>query len=313
MEFIRGLHNLKTQTQASIVTIGNFDGLHLGHQQILQQMLHLSAANNFSSVVIIFEPHPKEYFMQGQAPPRLMPLREKLLALKEQGVDKVVCLYFDANLEKLSAQQFVQTILVQKLQMHSVCVGEDFRFGYQQQGDINLLRQLGERNHFQVIPTAVLQNAAEKISSTRIRTLLQHGQMEQATALLGRPLRLSGRVMRGDGRGRGIGFPTANINLPKYKGPLSGVYAVRARENLLGPRPLYGVANIGKRPTFGGTHDILEVYLFDFNKDIYGCHIVVEFMHKLRDEQKFSGVDALKQQIALDVEQAKAYFDSFIT
>ncbi len=319
MQLIRGLHNLKIQTQSSIVTIGNFDGMHLGHQHILQQMIAQATTHHLQTVVVIFEPQPKEYFMQPQeAPLRLMRLREKIIALKEQGIDKVLCLYFNAELANLSPEQFVNTILVQKLYTRFLWVGEDFKFGRQRQGDVHLLRQFGERYQFQVVPAPMLQSQGEKISSTRIRTLIQQGHMEEASTLLGHPLYLSGKVMQGEKRGRTIGFPTANINLPHYRGALSGVYAVRVsigkkpksadecESKLL--EPIYGVANIGKRPTFAGSHIVLEVHLFDFNQDIYDQPIRVEFMHKLRDEQRFSGLDALKQQIAKDTQEAKEHF-----
>lgn len=302
MRLIRGLHNLKIQTQKSIVTIGNFDGLHLAHQHIIQKMSVQAAELNLQTVVILFEPQPKEYFMQDHAPLRLMPLREKLRVLKQMGVDKILCLYFNDFLEKLSPEDFINHIIIQKLKVHTLWVGEDFRWGYRQQGDMPLLKQLAECYHFQVMPLSILKNAHEKISSTQIRNLLVQGQIEAAAALLGRPFCLSGRVMRGDGRGRGLGFPTANIHLPPdYKGPFSGVYVVKVDD-------LHGVANIGTRPTFNGVNTVLEVHLFNFSSDIYGRHIIVEFIHKLRDEQRFDGIEALKQQIAMDVKSAKQYF-----
>lgn len=305
MQLIRGLHNLKTQTQKSIVTIGNFDGIHLGHQHIIQAMSAQAIQQNLQTVVILFEPQPKEYFMQATAPVRLMPLREKFRVLKQMGVDKVLCLYFNKSLEELSPEDFVNQVLIQKLNVDTVWLGEDFRWGHRQQGDRVLLKQLADHHGFQFIPVSILKNNHEKISSTQIRNLLVKGQMEAAAALLGRPFCLSGRVMRGDARGRGMGFPTANIHLPfDYKGPFSGVYVVKAS---VGSNLIDGVANMGTRPTFNGVNTVLEVHLFDFNQAIYGCYIDVALIHKLRDERRFDGIEALKQQIELDVKQAKAY------
>ena len=305
MQLIRGLHNLKIQTQKSIVTIGNFDGVHLGHQQIIQKMSVQAIQQNLQTTVILFEPQPKEYFMQATAPVRLMPLREKLRVLKHMGVDKVLCLHFNKSLAELPPEDFVNQVLIQKLNVDTVWLGEDFRWGHRQQGDIVLLKQLAHHHGFQFIPVSILKNDHEKISSTHIRNLLLKGQMEAAATLLGRPFCLSGRVMRGDGRGRGIGFPTANVHLPlDYKGPLSGVYGVKAS---VGSAFIEGVANVGTRPTFNGVNTVLEVHLFDFNQDLYGHYMEVAFIHKLRDERRFDAIEGLKKQIALDIKRAKAY------
>ena len=318
MIFIRGLHNLKKiHPKKSIITIGNFDGVHRGHQKIIQDMVGQAKTEDLKTVVIIFEPQPKEYFMDENSPRRIMPLREKIIILKQLGIDIVVCLYFNKNLASLSPEEFVTEILIQKLNMACIYLGEDFKFGYKQKGDINLLKKLGEYYNFQVklVPNINkdLKNTEEKISSTNIRYLLQEGYLEEVAGLLGRPFCLSGRVIRGDGRGRVLGYPTANINLPHYRGPISGIFAVRIIKR---GGYYYGAASMGIRPTFfndnvNAVNTVLEIYIFNFSASIYGSYLTIEFMHKLRDEEYFASTEALKQQMARDVAQTKAYFGIF--
>jgi riboflavin kinase/FMN adenylyltransferase len=304
MQIICGLSNLPSTLNGCVATIGNFDGVHLGHQQLLSETLALAQDLKLPSIVIIFEPQPAEFFKQKQAPARLTRLREKILAIAEYAaIDYLLCLPFNTKLANLTPEEFIHTILVNKLSVKWLITGDDFRFGYKRQGDIALLQALGEKKGFKVQQNSALTVNNQRISSTQIRHYLAQGELKTAQAMLGRHFSLSGQVVRGDQRGRQLGFPTANIFLKRKVSPLAGVYAV----NILGigNKPLSGVANIGTRPTVDGTRSLLEVYLFDFNQDIYGKHLKVEFLTKLRDEQKFSSLDALIQQISQDVELAK--------
>jgi riboflavin kinase/FMN adenylyltransferase len=306
MELIRGLHNLAPQRQGCIVTMGNFDGVHLGHQLLLKTLQQQARALQLISTVIIFEPQPNEYFAHGQIPPRLMRLREKLQAFKECGIERVVCLCFNQTLAAMSAENFVQQILQQDLANRYVMVGDDFRFGQQRTGDFALLTQLGKKAGFQTqqIPSVIIEK--ERVSSSRIRQLLMGGDLQHAEKLLGRPYCLSGRVAYGEKRGRILGFPTANIYLHRKAVPIGGVYVVKMHG--IKAQPLPGVANVGTRPTFNGTRSLLEVHLFDFNEMIYSRHVQVEFIHKLRAEQRYASFELLKQQIFLDAQQAREFF-----
>ncbi len=307
LKLIRGLINMPKNFPGCVATIGNFDGVHLGHQAVIERLLEKSAELHLPSVLITFEPQPNEFFIHDDtAPARLMRLREKLLALQTLGVDYVLCLRFDTALAELTAEQFTQTILVEKLRVAHVLVGDDFRFGQQRTGDITQLKQLGQRWGFTAdsIDTYVLN--MQRVSSSYVRHALQHGELALAHTLLGRRYGITGRVAQGHQRGRMIGFPTANVFLHRKKVPINGVYAVTVRN--LSERPLYGVANVGTRPTVDGTYSLLEVHIFDFDQNIYGAHIYTEFMYKLRDERRFESFELLRQQILQDAEQAKDYF-----
>jgi len=305
MELIRGQHNLRPHHHGCVATIGNFDGVHLGHQTILRQLAAQSRLLGLPTVVITFEPQPLEYF-SACAPPRLMRLREKLLALADQGVDRTLCLIFDHRLAEMPAPLFIQDLLVAKLGVRYLVVGDDFRFGHKRAGDFAMLCDAGRQYGFQVTNTQSYILQGERVSSTRIRRALGHGELELAATLLGRSYSMCGRVAHGDKRGRTLGYPTANIHLHRRTTPLSGVYAVHFWG--VSPQPLRGVANIGRRPTVLGTRDQLEVHLFDFQEDIYGCHVQVDFLHNLRPERRFDSLDALKRQIQCDSQQAKVYF-----
>lgn len=306
MQLIRGLHNLRPAHRGSVATIGTFDGVHLGHQAILRQLARTAQAKGLPSVVILFEPQPHEYFAGDKAPARLMRLREKLEALAHSGVDRVLCLHFNDELRSLTARQFVQRVLVEGLAIQHLVVGDDFRFGCDRSGDFNVLQQAGVENGFTVADTCTLTMSGERISSTRIRELLAAGDFVGAEACLGRPYSIAGRVGHGRKLGREIGVPTANIRLQRYRSPLSGVFVISARVS----GGIYsGVANVGVKPTVGGDPEpLLEVHLFDFGQDIYGCPIVIEFHAKLRDEQKFASLDALKTQLQNDIHRGRTFF-----
>jgi riboflavin kinase/FMN adenylyltransferase len=306
MEIIRGQHNLRYYHHGCVATIGNFDGVHLGHQAIFRQLADKAIALGLPKVVITFEPQPQEFFAADAVPPRLMRLREKLLALEAQGVDRVLCLKFDRRLAHLPARTFIQDLLVNKLGVRFLVVGDDFRFGRGREGDFALLCQAGVAHGFEVANTHSYILDGERVSSTRIRNALAQGRLELAARLLGRPYAMCGRVAHGDRRGRTLGFPTANIHLHRRKTPLSGVYAVALHG--IEDHFLAGVANVGWRPTVNGTRTQLEVHLFDFETNIYGRHVQVDFLHFLRPERRFESLEVLRQQIHQDAHQARRFF-----
>jgi riboflavin kinase/FMN adenylyltransferase len=300
----------------SAVAIGNFDGMHLGHQAILRNIKDQAKAKNWASVVILFEPHPKEYFVPNHSPPRLMRLTDKLLFLAEFGIDVVICLKFNEKLANLTATHFLEKILIDRLKVAYLSVGEDFRFGRQRQGSVQFLRQAGLVNKFEVVtqsaiclepnPDPALNPALNltRISSTDIRACINQGKLDAARAMLGHPLWLAGRVVRGEQRGRELGFPTANIRL-NQKMAYSGVFAVQSQVN---GKWLKGVANIGSRPTVDnsqGKARFLEVYFFEFMGDLYTQRLQIELLQKIREEIRFESIEALKAQIAADVQMAK--------
>lgn len=306
-KIIRGLHNLPSQPTGCVATIGNFDGIHLGHQAVLNQLAMKGDTMGLPAVVITFEPQPNEFFARDKAPARLCRFREKVEALRSYSIEQLCVLRFDKHLADMSADDFIKKLLVDGLNVRYLVVGDDFKFGQGRQGDFALLQQAGKQYGFQVVNMHTFAIEQKRVSSTRIRHALASGDLLLAEQLLGRPFRLSGRVSHGDKRGRTMGFPTANIHLHRHKVPLSGVYAIQ----LFGieGEPIQGVANVGIRPTIVGDEKaLLEVHLFDFNGDIYGEHVQVHFLHKLRDEQKFDGLDQLIKQIQLDSQQARVYF-----
>lgn len=306
MELIRGLYNLRPSHRGCVATIGNFDGVHRGHQAVLAQLLARASALGLPATLIIFEPQPGEYFSPQTAPSRLTRLREKLAALQGHGVGRVLCLRFDKVLAGLSADEFISTILVDGLAIKHLVVGDDFRFGKGRGGDFSSLVEAGKIHGFSVEPLETFDLEGARVSSTRVREALQQGELEWAETLLGRPYSMSGRVAHGDERGRTIGFPTANIHLHRMTAPLDGVFAVELSG--VGNQPLQGVANIGNRPTVDGTRTLLEVHLLDFSEDIYGAQVTVTFLRKLRSEQRFDSFDLLKAQIDNDVVAARAFF-----
>jgi riboflavin kinase/FMN adenylyltransferase len=307
MELIRGFHNLRPPHRGCVATIGNFDGVHLGHQAVLGQVAEKALDLKLPATVVTFEPHPQEYFSPHQAPPRLTRFREKIQALRRYAVDRVVVLRFDQHLASMAAEDFVQALLIEGLAVRYLVIGDDFRFGRRRQGDFAMLQAAGGQHGFQVVNMHTFYIDGERVSSTRLREALGRGDLATAEKLLGRPYRMCGRVAHGDKRGRSIGFPTANIYVHRRKTPLSGVFAVEVYG--LEAEPIPGVANLGTRPTVDGTRTLLEVHLFDFNQDIYGRHVHVNFLHKLRDEQRFASFASLKCQIERDASEARAFFE----
>ncbi len=306
MELIRGLQNLAPRHRGCVATIGNFDGVHLGHQAVIRQLQRQQAKFNLPSTVIVFEPQPLEYFAVPDLPPRLTTFREKYDLLAGFGVDRVVCLRFGRSLAEMSAGDFIRAVLVDGLGVRYLVVGDDFRFGRGRTGDFAALQAAGESHGFHVDHTETLELDGERVSSTNVRAALLAGELDAAARLLGRPYEIFGKVAHGDKRGRDWGFPTANIHLNRRKSPLTGVFAVTMRG--IDHAPLTGVANLGNRPTVGGMRTLLEVHLFDFDREIYGHWVAVRFLYKLRDEQRFESFDALKAQIGRDVRHARDYF-----
>ncbi|WP_284451823.1 bifunctional riboflavin kinase/FAD synthetase [Methylophaga thalassica] len=305
-KIIRGFHNLPASPQGCVATIGNFDGVHLGHQAVLTQLAMKGDTLKLPAVVITFEPQPFEYFVPEKAPARLTRFREKVEALRCYSIQQLCVLRFNQQLAEMSAELFIQKLLVEGLNVKYLVVGDDFRFGCERKGDFALLQQAGRQYGFQVVNMHTFAIDQDRVSSTRIRNALSSGDLLLAEKLLGRPYRMSGRVAHGDKRGRKMGFPTANIHLHRHKIPLTGVFAVQ----LFGidEEPVNGVANIGIRPTIGGNKALLEVHLFDFKREIYGEHVQVFFLHKIRDEQRFDSLDQLISQIHKDADRARHYF-----
>jgi riboflavin kinase/FMN adenylyltransferase len=306
MELIRGLVNLRLAQQGCVATIGNFDGVHLGHQAVLGQLSEQAARMHMPSVIVTFEPQPMEYFSPDQAPPRLTRFREKFEALRRLNVDRLLCLPFNRALAQLPAQEFIQRVLVEGLRVRYLVVGDDFRFGRGREGDFAMLQAAGQRQDFQVVNMHTFNIDGQRVSSTRLRQALHSGDLAMAERLLGRCYRMSGRVAHGDKLGRQLGYPTANIHLQRKATPLHGIFVVEVFG--IAGEPLPGVASLGTRPTVNGKKTLLEVYLFDFDRDIYGQHLQVSFLHKLRDEARFATLEALTLQIAKDVADAQQYF-----
>ena len=310
MELRRGLRRAQRN---AVISIGNFDGLHLGHQALLQRVDALALAENlepnFERVVLSFEPLPREVFAPPQSDPipRLSSLREKwaVLAASRQ-VDVLHVLRFNPALAGLLADDFVRLVLCECLRARHVVVGVDFRFGRGRQGDVALLETMGRTLGFELHTVAPVEMEGARVSSTRVRAALRAGQLDEAARLLGRPYSLCARVAHGDKRGRELGFPTLNLPLGRTHFALHGVYAVEVRG--LADRVLFGVANAGVRPTVGGVVPRVEVHVFDWAGDAYGRQVDVRFCAFLREERRFSGLDALMEQIALDAQQARDFF-----
>lgn len=302
MEIIRDLVNLRPGHRGSVATIGNFDGVHIGHQAILSALRREALARDLPPTVVTFEPTPREFFAPDDAPPRLTGFREKYDMLSNHGIARLLMLRFDQQLAGLSAEEFIRRVLVDGLGIEFLLVGDDFRFGKGREGDFAMLRAAGRKHGFEVesTPTQMLDN--ERVSSTRVRQALQAGELQQAARLLDRMYRISGRVIHGDKLGRTLGFPTANIKRRQDKLPLSGIFLVRVYG--IESKPRYGVANVGTRPTVDGRKNLVEVYLFDFDDDLYGQQIEVEFLEKLREERRFDSLEALTAQIEKDVNDA---------
>ncbi|HEX8987130.1 MAG TPA: bifunctional riboflavin kinase/FAD synthetase [Rhodocyclaceae bacterium] len=300
----------KIPDQAStptVLTIGNFDGLHLGHRAMLERLVAKARELGVPPAVMTFEPHPREVFAPDQAPARLTSMREKLNLLESCGVERTYVCRFDRRLASLTADEFIQHLLVRGLAVKHVIIGDDFRFGKGRSGDFGLLQAAGRQYGFTCEAMHTVEVDGERVSSSAVRDALAAGDLEHAARLLGRPYVIAGRVVHGDKIGRKYGFPTANVQLRRKRMPLTGVFAVTVSG--LDKRHLPGAANLGVRPTLAdGMKPVLEVHLFDFDRDVYGSHVTVHFLHKLREERKFASLEELKNQIARDVADTRDYF-----
>jgi riboflavin kinase/FMN adenylyltransferase len=286
------------------LTIGNFDGVHCAHQGMLKRLSEAAADLHLAPTVLTFDPHPREFFARERAPARLSTARDKFEQFRAAGVARVYVARFNAALAALSAHEFIEGVLRMTLRVRWMLVGDDFRFGHDRAGDLATLRLAARDFSVEAMPTVFV--AGERVSSTAVRSALVAGDLDRAAALLGRRYALSGHVAHGDKLGAGLGFPTANIVL-RHKPALCGIFAVRVHG--LGTSPRAGVASLGVRPTVkSAARPLLEVFIFDFGESIYGRRITVEFMRKLRDEERYDDLDALRRQIGIDVAQAREYF-----
>lgn len=305
MQFIRGLHNAHralSETKGVVATIGGFDGVHRGHQALIAALNEKARALNLSSMVISFDPSPREFFSKNSLPSRLQRFRDQYHSLIDNRVDIFTCLRFDESMRAMSAATFVRRVLCDALKVKWLLVGHDFRFGRGREGDIDQLRALGTTHGFGVDEFSAFAVEGNRVSSTLVREALTAGDMLRATQLLGRPYSISGRVVRGNQLGRTLGFPTANLRVARII-PLRGVFAVRVTGAGLQSAP--AVASMGTRPAVGGVEPLLEVFVFNFTGDLYHQQIKVEFVARLRDERWFPSLDELKAQMLLDAEQAQ--------
>lgn len=295
------LRSWTNPSQACIATIGNFDGLHLGHQTVIRQVQEKASHLGLASTVISFEPLPAEY-LRKPPPSRILPLRDKLIYLKSLGVNQLACLPFNQALAEMEPEAFIQDILLNGLKVRALVVGDDFRFGRKRRGDYQLLQNMGAQQGMEVVQTSTLLHTNDRVSSTWVRQALAQADLATVKTLLGRPYSLSGRVRHGNKLGRTIGFPTLNLRIPDNIALGKGVYAVQAYR--AGEARFKGIANLGSRPTVNGLESRLEVHLFDFAEQIYGQYWTIEPTAFIRAEQRFDSFELLKQQIKLDVEQA---------
>jgi riboflavin kinase / FMN adenylyltransferase len=303
MELVRGLHNISQRHRGCVLTVGNYDGVHLGHQQMIGVLKARAAELRAAATVLVFEPSSKEFIDPDGAPPRLTRWREKFLALAAQGVERLVTLSFDECMRAMTPQSFVDDLIVGRLGTRHLVVGDDFRYGSKAGGTIESLRAAGRVHGFGVEQLAPFVFDGVRVSSTAVRERLELADYPGAARLLGRPYRMMGRVVHGRQLGRALGFPTANLRLMRRKPPLWGISAVWAHG--IESRPLAGVASLGTRPTVNGVEPLLEVHVFDFSGDLYGRVIEVEFVAKLRDEVKFGSLDAMMVQMNVDAANAR--------
>ncbi|HEX9773021.1 MAG TPA: bifunctional riboflavin kinase/FAD synthetase [Steroidobacteraceae bacterium] len=308
MELVRGIHNLRARHRGCVATIGNYDGVHRGHQHMLAALRRRAGELGLPATVITFEPTPREYFEGAAAPARLTRLREKLQALAHYAVDRVVCLHFDAKLASISARSFEEDLLTAQLGVRHMVVGHDFHYSRRREGTIETLRAAGARLNFAVEAVAPFEIDGVRVSSSLVRAALERGDLATATRLLGRPYRISGRVQIGQRLGRKLGFPTANLPLHRKVVPLWGIFAVRVYGPGLAAHP--AVANLGTRPTLDGAVPLLEVHLFDFEGELYGRNLDVDFIARLRDEVRFDSLEALVEQMHKDAAQARARLEA---
>ena len=310
MELIRGIHNLQQNQQGCVLSIGNFDGIHLGHNAVLSRLLEEAKRLQVPATVMTFEPQPAELFSGKNAPARLSRLRDKFVQLDKLHLDRLLCISFTHEFANLSADDFIEQLLIKKLNVKFLVIGDDFHFGYQRLGDFSLLQEAGKKYGFEVVDTKSLSQDVGRVSSTRIRSALAKGNLQQAEQMLGRKYSITGRVGHGRKLGRTIGVPTANLFLKRRVSPVSGVFVVSVLgidEQGIGEKVYRGVANIGRRPTVQGERQQLEVHIFDFQGDLYGRQLEVLLEHKLRDEVRFDSFAELKIQIDKDIQQAREW------
>lgn len=307
MEIIHGTYSLKPRHRGCVLTVGNFDGVHHGHRLLLGHLFAKAEELGVPSMLLTFEPQPREFFAGTKVPARLTRFREKITLLKQTELDRVLCLPFNEATRNTSAEWTIDVLFKELLGIKYIVVGDDFRFGRDQAGDYDMLKAAGDRDGFGVSHVGTLSFEHERISSSRIREVLAEGDFALAEKLLGHPYFIMGRVVYGRQLGRLLGSPTANIRLQRYRAALEGVYAVKVA--IRGSDQEYqGIANIGIRPTVDGKEPLLEVHLFDFQGNLYGQLLTVEFVQKIRDEQTFDGLESLKAQIHTDIDQVRALF-----
>ncbi len=303
MHLIRNLSRWPDRSE-TVLTMGNFDGAHFGHQAMFSALRTAARKHNVPSTVVTFDPLPHEYFSSENAPPRLQGLRDRFTSVKAAGIDRLLILNFDQTFAEQSADDFISQTLVGQLRAKHLVIGDDFRFGHKRQGTYELLESASKKHGFSLEQSPTCEHAGERISSTRIRHHLVAGELEAASSLLGRPYRISGRVIHGEKVGRQLGYPTANVALGKHRPPLRGVFAVRAHDHETG-ESFPAVANLGERPTIGGRKLLLEVHVLDQSVHWYGHHLSIDFIKQLRQEIRFASLDELKTQIAKDADAAR--------
>jgi riboflavin kinase/FMN adenylyltransferase len=306
MQLVRGIHNIQPEDHGCVLTIGNFDGVHLGHARVISALIKKAKLLNCTAAVMVFEPQPQELFSPQTAPARLTRLRDKYVLLEKLGVERLICVNFDKDFASKSAEEFIDQLLVKQLGIKHLIIGDDFRFGKNRLGNYQLLKQAGEKHQFDVSDTASFKLSDCRISSTQIRQALEQDDLAQAQSMLGRAYSIIGRVFHGDKRGRQLGFPTANVLLKRCVSPISGVYVVKV---ITDKGPFFGVANVGSRPTVSGIRQQLEVHVFNFSDDLYGQTIEVIMLKKLRNERKFNSLEELTAQISQDSKQAKRFLN----
>ncbi len=306
MEFIRGEYNIAARHYGCVASIGNYDGLHPGHQQVIDALVSRGRMLHLPVAIISFEPHPMEFFVPDAAPPRLMTVREKFTTMQELHVDRFCCLRFNHRLANTEPEAFIEELLIAKLGVQYVVVGDDFRFGRNRRGDFAMLNTICRSHNIEVDRTQTLEMKGERVSSSRIRQYLEVGQIAQANLLLGRDFSISGRVVRGDGNAKNWGFATANVRIEVPKPAVTGIFIVEV--DWPDGESWPAVASLGTRPTVGGTKSVLEVHLLDFHADLYGQRLRVRFQQKVRDEIKFASIAKMCEQIQQDIERAREYF-----
>ena len=306
MEIINGLHNIRPRHRGCVLTVGNFDGVHRGHRTLIEALCRRAEELGVPGMLMTFEPQPREFFPSTKLPARLTRFREKVHLLSQTRLDRLLCLPFNERTANIEAQWFAKDFIVDEVEAKHVVIGDDFRFGRGREGDFAMFETFGREFGYEVSAMSTLLRGKERISSTLIRQTLAAGDFAAATAMLGHEYFIMGRVVYGRQLGRQLNVPTANIRLQRYRAALEGVYCVTVEG--VGDSVRQGIANIGVRPTVDGKEPLLEVHVFDYAGNLYGELIKVTFKQKLRDEQAFESIDALKNQIAADLEQARDYF-----